>query len=188
MDGINVAAAWGKRLQSALLGLSADVSAAEIEAVRDALTALAWQDGCPRAHRVRSDAELSYRRQLIAAAPDRSYSALLITWPPGHVTPLHDHSQLWGIELVLDGALEVREFMSVESSTIDLQPTRSVLLGAGDATVFIDPGYVHSCRNLSDTKSALSLHVYGGMLDDYRAFQRNADGLFDVVRHRAERI
>ncbi len=188
MDSMNVATAWGKQLQSALFGLSSEVTPSEIEAVRQALTGLAFQEGCPRAHRARSDEQLSYRRQLIAAGPDQSYSALLITWPPGHVTPLHDHSQLWGIELVLDGALEVREFISVESTSIELQPTRSLLLGAGDATTFIDPSYVHTCRNLSDTKPALSLHVYGGMLEDYRSFKSNADGVFDVVRTRAERI
>jgi len=188
MDRMNVAADWGKELQRALLGLSPDVSSTEIQAVRDALTALAFREGCPRAHRARSDEALGYRRQLISAAADGSYSALLITWPPGHVTPVHDHSQLWGIELVLDGALEVNEFTSIEGPTVDLQFTRSLMLGTGDAATFLDPGYVHSCRNLSDAAPALSLHVYGGMLDDYRSFWRNADGLFDVVRQRAKLI
>ena len=191
MHRIDVAAAWGKQLQAALFGLSAEVSVAEIDAVRHALSALAWQEGCPRAHRARSDEELSYRRQLVVAAPDRSYSALLITWPPGHVTPVHDHSRLWGIELVLDGALEVREFMTSQTdadskSPIDLQFTRSVMLGAGDATTFLDPGYAHSCRNLSDAKPALSLHVYGGMLEDFHSFHKDEDGAFGIVRRRAE--
>jgi predicted metal-dependent enzyme (double-stranded beta helix superfamily) len=186
MHKIDVAAAWGKQLQAALFGLSAEVNPAEIEAVRNALSALAWREGCPRAHRARSDEELTYRRQLVVAAPDRSYSALLITWPPGYVTPVHDHSRLWGIELVLDGALEVREFMASEDAPIELQFTRSVMLGAGDATTFLDPSYAHSCRNLSDSKPALSLHVYGGMLEDFHSFHQEADGQFGIVRRRAE--
>ncbi len=186
MHRIDVAAAWGKQLQAALFGLSAEVTSAEIEAVRDSLSELAWQEGCPRAHRARSDEALTYRRQLVVASPDRSYSALLITWPPGHVTPVHDHSRLWGIELVLDGALEVREFVTRQQAPIDLEFTRSVMLGAGDATTFLDPGYAHSCRNLSDAKPALSLHVYGGMLEDFRSFHADADGAVGIVRRRAE--
>ena len=187
-DRISIAAAWSQRLSRALLGLSTDVTPDEIDAMRDALSPLAWLDGCPTAHRARSDGELGYRRQLIVAAQDHSYSALLITWPPGHVTPLHDHAELWGIELVLDGALEVSEYVSVESTSVDLQFHRSVMLGAGDATTFVDPNYVHTCRNMSATKPALSLHVYGGMLDDYRTFQRDAQGEFVTSRKRAERI
>lgn len=187
-DRISIAAEWSQQLRTALLGLSSEVTPDEIEAVRAALSSLAWLDGCPTAHRARSDAMLTYRRQLLAAAADNSYSALLITWPPGHVTPLHDHSQLWGIELVLDGALEVREFMGTQGAPIEMQFTRSVILGAGDATTFVDPGYVHSCRNMSDTKAALSLHVYGGVLDDYRAFQRDSNGSFVATRKKAEFI
>ena len=187
-DRMAIAAAWSQSLRKALLGLSSDVTPDEIDAVRASLSELAWREGCPTAHRVRSDGQLTYRRQLIAVAPDHSYSALLITWPPGHVTPLHDHAELWGIELVLDGALEVREFVSAESDSIDLQYNRTVLLGAGDATTFLDPGYVHSCRNLSVSKPALSLHIYGGMLDDYRAFERDERGFFNITRARAERI
>lgn len=104
------------------------------------------------------------------------------------MTPLHDHSQLWGIELVLDGALEVKEFMGTQSAPIELQFNRSVILGAGDATTFVDPGYVHSCRNMSDTKAALSLHVYGGMLDNYQAFQRDMHGSFVTTKKKAELI
>lgn len=186
MHKIDVAAAWGKQLQSALFGLSAEITLGEIDAVRHALSALAWLEGCPRAHRARSDEELTYRRQLVVAAPDRSYSALLITWPPGHITPVHDHSRLWGIELVLDGALEVREFVASPEPPIELQFTRSVMLGAGDATTFLDPGYAHSCRNLSDSKPALSLHVYGGMLEDFHSFHKDEDGALGLVRRRAE--
>ena len=183
-----IAATWSQQLRAALLGLSSEVTLDEIEAVRASLSGLAWLDGCPTAHRARSDSELAYRRQLLAAAPDHSYSALLITWPPGHVTPLHDHSQLWGIELVLDGALEVKEFIATQDTQVDMQFSRSVILGAGDATTFVDPGYVHFCRNLSDTKAALSLHVYGGMLDSYRAFQRDTTGSFVATKKKAECI
>jgi predicted metal-dependent enzyme (double-stranded beta helix superfamily) len=187
-DRLSIAAAWGQQLSAALLGLSSEVTPSEIQSLRASLSELAWRTGCPTAHRARSDSELAYRRQLLVAAPDNSYSALLIMWPPGHQTPLHDHSEMWGIELVLDGALEVREFVNVESTPMDLQFNRSVILGCGDATTFIDRGYVHSCRNLSATKPALSLHVYGGMLDSYRAFQKDDRGIFHTVRNAAERI
>jgi len=41
---------------------------------------------------------------------------------------------------------------------------------------------------MSDTKAALSLHVYGGVLDDYRAFQRDSNGSFVATRKKAEFI
>lgn len=169
---IAIAADWSSALRNVTAGLGGDLSPDDVATLRDQLTELVWTDGCPRADSFFAKTQTPrYRRQMIAAAPDGGYTMLLIAWPPGYVTPLHDHSGLWGIELVLDGALQVEEFFSdgdIASPT--LQPQRTLMLGSGDSAVFIDPAYVHRCRNLSLQHPALSLHVYGGVLDNYQSF------------------
>ncbi len=110
---IALAADWSSALRSVTDGLGGDLAPQEVATLRDQLTELVWADGCPRADSFFGHAQPPrYRRQLIAAAPDGGYTMLLIAWPPGYVTPLHDHAGLWGIELVLDGALQVDEYFS----------------------------------------------------------------------------
>lgn len=144
----------------------------------EALTArLAAQAFSPQAPRAAANGQTLYRRHLLAGGGQSRLSCLLIEWPAAHRTPIHDHAGLWGIELVLDGALEVEEFrVEDEHERPRLAPERTLLLGAGDAACFTDHRYAHRCRNLSATRPALSLHVYGGMLDRYRTFQAVAGG------------
>lgn len=184
---IAIAAEWSSALRSVSAGLGGDLSPDEVATLRDQLTELVWTDGCPRADSFFGHAQPAhYRRQLIAAAPDGGYTMLLIAWPPGYVTPLHDHAGLWGIELVLDGALQVDEYFSDGGThTPTLQPQRSLMLGSGDSAVFLDPAYVHRCRNLSLQQPALSLHVYGGVLDAYQSFVSVSDEQFRVSPQRA---
>ena len=184
---IAIAASWSRALREVTDGLYGEITPKEVTDLRDALTSLAWADGCPRAASFFAGKEAPrYRRQLIAAAADRSYTMLLIAWPPGYVTPLHDHAELWGIELVLDGALQVDEYFSDgDAQQPSLQPHRSLMLGSGDAAVFIYPSYVHRCRNLSAHQPALSLHVYGGVLDHYQSFVEVSDNLYRIAQQQA---
>ncbi|MBS0583711.1 MAG: cysteine dioxygenase family protein [Proteobacteria bacterium] len=184
---IAIAADWSRALREITDSLYGEIKPKEVGELRDALTSLVWAEGCPRAASFFSDTQAPrYRRQLIAAAPDRAYTMLLIAWPPGYVTPLHDHAGLWGIELVLDGALQVEEYFSDgDAEQPALQPHRSLMLGSGDAAVFIDPAYVHRCRNLSAQQPALSLHVYGGELDRYQSFVEVSDNLYRIAQQQA---
>jgi len=59
------------------------------------------------------------------------------------------------------------------------------MLGSGDSAVFIDPAYVHRCRNLSLQHPALSLHVYGGVLDNYQSFVGVSDLQYRASPQRA---
>lgn len=184
---IAIAADWSSALRGVTAGLGGDLAPAEVGTLRDQLTELVWSDGCPRAESFFGASQPQrYRRQLIAAAPDGGYTMLLIAWPPGYVTPLHDHAGLWGIELVLDGALQVDEFFSDgDAQAPTLQPQRSLLLGSGDSAVFLDPAYVHRCRNLSLQQPALSLHVYGGVLDRYQSYVGVTEGQYRASPQRA---
>ncbi len=148
-----------------------------LEELRAELAQLAWAERAPTASTL-AGATDRFRRHPIAGAKDLDCSALLMYWPPGHATLPHDHGGLWGIEVVLDGVLQVEEF--VRGGTADapsLTKSSAVYLGIGDAAVFSSPRYVHRCRNLSNATPTLTLHVYGGTLERYVAFDKDAGGV-----------
>ena len=141
------------------------------------LSHLAWSDFAPKASAFAHE-EQRFRRHPLAGSAELGCSALVMYWPPGHATLPHDHGGLWGIEVVLDGELHVEEFTRGGSADAPaLARTRGVHLGAGDLAVFTSPRYVHRCRNLSNVAATLTLHVYGGTLDRYLAYDGEADAL-----------
>jgi predicted metal-dependent enzyme (double-stranded beta helix superfamily) len=180
------ARSWIEAVRTLISGLPSDVDAAALERFRLEAADLAWRDDCPTLDAVTST-PLHYRRVLVSDPDCHRFSALLIAWPPGHRTALHDHDGLWGAELVLDGALAVDEYQDTSPSSAP-NPTfrRTLMLGVGDATVFADRAYVHSCRNLSDERCALTLHVYGGPLVKYTSFQPDDSGAFQPWPTRAK--
>jgi len=146
------------------------------------LSHLAWSDFAPKASAF-ADEEQRFRRHPLAGSAELGCSALVMYWPPGHATLPHDHGGLWGIEVVLDGELHVEEFTRGGSADAPaLARTRGVHLGAGDLAVFKSPRYVHRCRNLSNVAATLTLHVYGGTLDRYLAYDGEADALHAETR------
>ena len=147
-----------------------------LDELRDRLTPLAWAEGVPEAASF-AEGENRFRRHPLASVEAIGCSALLMYWPPGHATLPHDHGGLWGIEVVLDGALDVEEY--VRSGSADapaLTYARSLSLRTGDSAMFASRDYVHRCRNLSNVAPTLTLHVYGGVLDTYTSFDRDAAG------------
>jgi predicted metal-dependent enzyme (double-stranded beta helix superfamily) len=150
---------------------------ATLEDLKAELSHLAWSDLAPTARTLPGDKD-RFRRHPLAGTREIGCSALVMYWPPGHATLPHDHGGLWGIEVVLDGALHVEEY---RSSGTDDAPTlakeRSLYLGIGDAAAFESPCYVHRCRNLSNATPTLTLHVYGGLLERYVAFDDAAGTL-----------
>jgi predicted metal-dependent enzyme (double-stranded beta helix superfamily) len=169
---------WVEAVRKLVAGLPRDVDADALERFREQAADLAWRDDRPTLDTI-TDTPLRYRRVLVSDPDCHHFSALLIAWPPGHRTALHDHDGLWGAELVLDGALAVDEYQNHPHGIVP-RPTfqRTMLLGIGDATVFADRSYIHSCRNLSYERCALTLHVYGGPLERYTSFQPDNEGAY----------
>jgi predicted metal-dependent enzyme (double-stranded beta helix superfamily) len=167
---------WIDAVRRDLATLDATPDFAEIERLSAKLAAHALLDHAPRSPSIAAD---QFRRRLVAGGSGDAWSCLLIEWPAGRRTPIHDHADLWGVELVLDGVLEVEEFAL--GGNLD-QPspahTRTLMLGVGDAAVFSSRRYAHRCRNLSSTRPALSLHVYGGVLDRYHTFHADLRGRY----------
>jgi hypothetical protein len=141
------------------------------------LSHLAWSDFAPKASAFAHE-EQRFRRHPLAGSDALDGSALVMYWPPGHATLPHDHGGLWGIEVVLDGELHVEEYVRSGSPRVPvLARTRAVQLGVGDLALFTSPRYVHRCRNLSNVVPTLTLHVYGGALDRYLAYENDNGAL-----------
>jgi hypothetical protein len=145
-------------------------------ALRDELSARVNDPDAPRAEAFATEGD-RFRRHPLATVNSQGYSALLMYWPAGYATLPHDHDGLWGIEVVIDGRLDIDEY--VKSGPAD-QPTlsfvRSLQLGAGEATMFTSDQYVHRCRNRSNVASTLTLHVYSGTLDAFTNFESDTTG------------
>jgi predicted metal-dependent enzyme (double-stranded beta helix superfamily) len=150
-------------------------------------SAASWQ-GCPHTEDVVDGAPASaYRRIALTDHAARGYEALLIIWPPGHATPVHDHDGLWGIEIMLDGVLEVEAFDLSLQEHPHLVSRGVSVIGIGDHLAFSHADYAHRCRNLSSHRAAVSLHVYGGALDSYRSYHAEEEGRWTSETHQTVR-
>lgn len=179
---------WANRVLATVSAHLGAGHSADVAKLAEVLDQAPWWDGCPTAIDVLPAGALAgYRRIPLVTAAAGGFSALLIAWPPGYSTPIHDHEGLWGIELVLDGVLEVEAFSLSLEPRLELVSRGTTLLGLGDHAAFSEGDYAHRCRNLSAHQPALSLHIYGGELEGFRAFHRDAAGHWDAVAHRVTR-
>lgn len=151
--------------------------------IAEALAHVAAWPGCPQvADLSPTSAPATYRRVPLGTGKAHRYEALLILWPPGYATPIHDHDELWGMEFVLDGVLEVDSFQLTAQPSMQLTPMQTRVAGVGDYVAFSEADYAHRCRNFSRHRQALSLHVYGGELNQYRSFHQQ-DGQWSSKCH-----
>jgi predicted metal-dependent enzyme (double-stranded beta helix superfamily) len=117
----------------------------------------------------------AFTRWLFERECDGRYTGLVMAWPAGHSTPIHDHAGLWGIELVLQGSLGVDDY-EIDAASGQPRFIGSTVLEEGQSCAFEGTaGHAHRCTNLSGRRPAVTLHVYGGLLEDYRNFDL-ADG------------
>ncbi len=114
-----------------------------------------------------------FTRWLYEREREGRYTGLIMVWPAGHSTPIHDHAGLWGIELVLQGSLGVEDYELIGNAYGDVQPrfVGTTLLGQDESCAFLGTaGHAHRCTNLSTRHPAITLHIYGGLLETYRNF------------------
>ena len=120
-------------------------------------------------------------RWLFERERDGQYTGLIMVWPPGYSTPIHDHDGLWGIEWVLQGALSVDDFELAADGDGHVQPrfVGTTLLEEGHSCAFLGTrGHAHRCSNLSSRRPAITLHLYGGLLEMYRNYETTHGGRF----------
>jgi hypothetical protein len=119
-------------------------------------------------------------RWLFERESEGRYTGLIMVWPPGYSTPIHDHDGLWGIEWVLQGTLSVDDFEIVDDGN-GAQPrfVGTTLLEEGQSCAFLGTrGHAHRCSNLSTRRAAITLHLYGGLLETYHNYETTLGGRF----------
>jgi hypothetical protein len=179
---------WAQRVLGAVDACMQNNTSVDVQRLATALASASMWHGCPRTDDIVDTASISsYRRIALANPTTHGYDALLIIWPPGHATPIHDHDGLWGIEIMLDGVLEVEAFDLSLTEHPHLVSRDTSVIGIGDHLAFSEADYAHRCRNLSSHRAAVSLHIYGGALDSYCSYHPEDEGRWSSKRHQTVR-
>lgn len=122
----------------------------------------------------------TYARRLLHRDPDGRYTAIVMTWGPGQGTPVHDHGGLWCVEGVVDGLIAVTRY-DVQAQPGDrfrVAAGETVTAGLGEAGRLIPPTDHHVIANALADRPSVTLHVYGGELEECQVFLPDGDGLF----------
>jgi predicted metal-dependent enzyme (double-stranded beta helix superfamily) len=123
-----------------------------------------------------------YARRLLHRDPRGRYSAIVMTWGPGQGTAVHDHGGLWCVEGVVDGDIAVTQYLVKQDTDgyYRVTPIGSLLAGTGSAGCLIPPTDHHVLANARPSRASVTLHVYGGDLDDCKVFlPATADGRYE---------
>jgi predicted metal-dependent enzyme (double-stranded beta helix superfamily) len=114
----------------------------------------------------------AYARRLLHRDPQGRYSAIVMTWGPGQGTAVHDHGGLWCVEGVVDGEIAVTQYLVQQDTDgfYRVTPIGSLLAGTGSAGCLIPPTDHHVLANARPARASVTLHVYGGDLDDCKVF------------------
>ena len=114
----------------------------------------------------------AYARRLLHRDPKGRYSAIVMTWGPGQGTAVHDHGGLWCVEGVVDGEIAVTQYLVQQERDgfYRVTPIGSMLAGTGSAGCLIPPTDHHVLANARPSRASVTLHVYGGDLDDCKVF------------------
>ena len=120
-----------------------------------------------------------YSRNLVYDAPDASLSLYTIVWSPGQWTPVHDHGS-WGVVAALEGVLEERNYVRLSpdhgnDDGIHLVRGGVILLGRGAVTSFVpNPDHIHITGVPPERPRAVSLHLYGRMMNSFNTYDVSA--------------
>ena len=114
----------------------------------------------------------AYARRLLHRDARGRYSAIVMTWGPGQGTAVHDHGGLWCVEGVVDGEIAVTQYLVQQDPDryYRVTPIASLVAGTGSAGCLIPPTDHHVLANARPSRASVTLHVYGGDLDDCKVF------------------
>ncbi|WP_152223712.1 cysteine dioxygenase family protein [Pseudomonas sp. SCB32] len=116
-----------------------------------------------------------YSRNLIYCAEDADLSLFALVWSPGQWTPVHDHGS-WGVVGIVEGVLEERSYVCLSPDRnrddgIELVRGGVILLPPGSVTTFVpNPDHIHVTGVPAERPRAVSLHLYGRMMNNYHIY------------------
>jgi predicted metal-dependent enzyme (double-stranded beta helix superfamily) len=121
-----------------------------------------------------------YARRLLHRDPKGRYTAIVMTWGIGQGTAIHDHGGLWCVEGVVDGEIAVTQYLvkAVGSGYYTADQVGQLTSGTGSAGCLIPPTDHHVLANARPAQPSVTLHVYGGDLDDCKVFEPSGDGRY----------
>ena len=113
-----------------------------------------------------------YARRLLHRDPRGRYTVIVMTWGPGQGTAVHDHGGLWCVEGVVEGEIAVTQYRVVADPDgfYRVTPIGSLMAGPGSAGCLIPPTDHHVLANARPSAPSITIHVYGGDLDDCKVF------------------
>lgn len=122
-----------------------------------------------------SPCENGYARRLLHKDARDRFSVMVMVWNGNQGTPLHDHGGRWCVECVYRGRIRVRSFSRVANHDTgaglwDFRPEQVVVTGQGEAGTLIPPFDYHILENPDDA-AAVTIHVYGGELNQCTTFE-----------------
>jgi 3-mercaptopropionate dioxygenase len=114
-----------------------------------------------------------YARRLLYRSRELGYTVVAMTWGPGQGTPIHDHAGMWCVEGVWQGQIEVQQYEVAErhGERFRFEHCGTLQAGTGSAGCLIPPHEYHLIRNPLPDQSAVSLHIYGGEMDNCHVFE-----------------
>ena len=133
------------------------------------------------------DDPAAYARNAIHLGEANGVSLFALVWRPGQWTPIHDHGT-WGVVGVLEGVLEERNYVPAgntvhDCENIDLRPGGIALLAPGAVSTFVpNPDHIHMTGVPADREKAVSLHLYGRLMNNYHFYdlEKRSRQLVDV--------
>uniref|UniRef100_A0A0N4ZGM6 Cysteine dioxygenase n=1 Tax=Parastrongyloides trichosuri TaxID=131310 RepID=A0A0N4ZGM6_PARTI len=102
-----------------------------------------------------------YTRNLVDTGNGK-YNAMILVWPEGIASPIHDHSENDCFVKVLEGELtETRyEWPKNEEEEVDMTEIGRDTYTLNEVTYMCDKIGLHRMENNSNSKPAVTLHVY----------------------------
>jgi len=129
-----------------------------------------------------------YARRQLYRSDKHGYSVIAMTWGPKQGTPIHDHSGMWCVEGVWDGALEIVQYERLDdlAGMARFRAAGSILATYGSAGSLIPPHEYHTITNPDESAVAVSLHIYASEMTECAVFEPT--GVDDCYRRRVRSL
>ncbi len=113
-----------------------------------------------------------YGRRLVHHSEEHGYTAIAMTWGAEQGTPIHDHCDMWCVEGVWYGNIEVTQYDLIgrEGDDFNFKKVDTMDCKLGQAGTLIPPYDYHIIRNACNETTAVTLHIYAGDMKTCNAF------------------